>query len=204
MRSLLLTLVAGIVGAGLLHIVIVFTVPYFAPADAWARVSALDEAGRFYPVERIASAGAFPGEAAGDSPSGNATKQEVDAALAAHDNAFVRTRVCRFSLAEAPIRIHAEGRVPFWSLSVFNPRSNEIFSINDRTVDGAMPDIALATAAQTSRLRESLPDALANSVMVETPSAEGFVLLRTVIPDESWETAADTFLDAATCAPLDA
>jgi uncharacterized membrane protein len=182
MRSLLLTLLAGIVGAALLHIVIVFTVPYFAPGDAWTRVRALEEAGRFYSVERIATA------------SGQA--------LAAHENAFVRTRVCRFALMSGPIRVHAEGRVPFWSLSIFDPRSNEIFSINDRTVDGAMPDIALATPAQMSRLRESLPEALANSVMVETPSRQGFVLLRTVIPDESWETAADAFLDTASCAPI--
>lgn len=178
MRRLLLAVLAGAVGAAVLHIVIVFLVPYFAVGDAWSKLSEMETSDRFRPLPST------PGGKEGENP-------------------FMRTRVCRFVIASAPLRLSADGRVPFWSLGVFDRHSNELFSINDRTAEGGRLDIALALPAQMVRLRQDLPEVLGRSVLVEIPAAEGYVLLRTVVPDDSWDSTAEAFLDAARCRPLD-
>ncbi len=181
MLKILFTIITGLVGAALLHLVIVLALPYFTGRDAFTRILNYDESNRFYMLS------ATP-----------------DASGLANDDPYVRIAVCAFSIDEEPVRLQAQGAVPFWSLAVFDTASNEVFSMNDRTsVDGVM-DVIVATPIQMTALRKSLPEALAKSILVEMPDSEGYTVLRTLAPQRSLEEAARTFLAGASCEPLPA
>ncbi len=109
MRSIIFAILVGLVGAALLHIVIILALPQFTGRDAYTRVLGLLEMDSFFPLT------AEPG------PTGlnNA-------------DPFLRTAVCSFSVADAPARFVGRGDVPFWSLAIFDSGSNEVFSMTTR------------------------------------------------------------------------
>ena len=181
MRKLLLALFAGLVGAAALHIVIVLLVPYFAVHDVWSQIREMETDGSFVSVVNL------PG---------------AETLRNGENVPRVETRICRFEITRRPVRLSASGTVPFWSIGVFDRQSNELFSINDRTVEGQELDVALALSGQMVTLRKEVPPALQDSVLVEVPEAEGYVMLRSVVPNASWQGSIAAFLDSARCEPL--
>ena len=181
MRSLLYAVAVGLAGAALLHIVIILSLPSFTGRDAYTRVQALGEANRFFPLADT------PGDLA-----------------PINDDPALRTAVCTFSVESGPIRLFAEGEVPFWSLSVYDSASNEVFSMNDRTsVSGAL-DVLVATPVQLIGIRKAVPEELSRAILVEMRGLEGYAVLRTFVPTESRRAAATSFLADAACEPFGA
>lgn len=178
MFRLLFVLVAGIVGAGLLHIVIVLALPAYAERDVWTRIVGLGPDSVFHVLP--------PNE-----PDGLTST-----------NPFLRTAVCRFDISREPVRVSASGTIPYWSLAVFDPDANEAYSMNDRIVTASALDIVIATPLQMIGYRKTLPEDLANSVIIEFPDTDGYVVLRTVAPDGSWEALTQAFLGGAVCQPV--
>ena len=74
--------------------------------------------------------------------------------------------------------------------------------MTDRSAIGNGVDITLVTPAQMLQLRRNMPPALTQSVLVELPDVEGFVVLRAITPEASGERAARSFLAEANCLPL--
>lgn len=186
MRKLLLQIifavVTGLIGAALLHLVIVLALPNFSERDAYTRVLAEGEIHRFYPL--------------GEKP---------DAAGLSQDDPFVDLAVCAFDVSERPARLTAANAgVPFWSLAIYDQSSNEMFSINDRTSAGGVLDLVIATPVQLTTLRKAPPPAISQSILYETKQAEGYVVLRSLAPQKSFAEIASQFLAGATCAPLEA
>lgn len=179
MRKVLLAIVIGLVGAALLHIVIILALPRFTGKDAYSRVLGLYEMDSFFPLT------AEPG------PTG-----------LANEDPFLRVAVCGFSVAGAPSRFLARGDVPFWSIAVYDADSNEIFSMNDKTAVNGRLDLVMATPIQLVELRKTQAERLAQSILVEMPSEEGYAVLRALAPTPSFEEAARTFLANASCEPL--
>ena len=176
MLRFLLAVLTGIVGALLLHIIIILSVPHFTTRDAYSRVLAEGEANRFVLL--------------GSKP---------DAAGLANGDPTLRLAVCSFSVADGPVQITSSGQVPFWSMVVYDKSSNEVFSMIDRTSVAGDPDVVVATPAQLNSLRKNLPEDAAQSILVEMPSDNGFVVLRTWVPLPSLEEAAKNFLSDADC-----
>src|SRR6218665_3091728 len=118
MRRFLLQLLGaiatGLIGAALLHLIIVLLLPDFSQRDAYTRVLAEGETHRFYVL--------------GEKP---------DAAGLSKDDPFVNVAVGAFDASTGPLRLTAANPgVPFWSLGIYDQSSNEVFSINDRTSAG--------------------------------------------------------------------
>lgn len=179
MRSFLYAIAVGLVGAALLHIVIILSLPSFTGRDAYTRVQAFGEANRFFPL-------------AGSS----------DSLAPINDDPAMKTAVCAFSVETGPIRLFAEGDVPFWSLAVYDSASNEVFSMNDRTsVSGAL-DTLIATPIQLIGIRKAVPAELEQAILVEMRGEEGYAVLRTFVPTQSREEAATAFLADASCEPF--
>lgn len=176
MRSFLYAIAVGLVGAALLHIVIILSLPSFTGRDAYTRVQAFGEANRFFP---LASSGG--------------------SLAPINDDPAMKTAVCAFSVETGPIRLFAEGDLPFWSLAVYDSASNEVFSMNDRTsVSGAL-DTLIATPIQLIAIRKAVPAELEQSILVEMRGEEGYAVLRTFVPTQSREEAAAAFLEEAIC-----
>lgn len=180
MLKVLFAILTGLVGAALLHLVIILALPYFSEKDAYTRV--LAEGGR-HVFHRL--------------------PDTRDRAGLMQDDPFMEVSVCAYDISQGPIRVYAQGDVPFWSLGIYDAASNEVFSINDRTSAAGILDVVLATPAQLTLLRKALPEAIEQSILVETQQADGYVVLRTMVPQQSFAPGASTFLSEAVCAPFE-
>jgi uncharacterized membrane protein len=180
MLRIVYAILLGLVGAGIVHIAILLLLPALSDRDAWSRLAA---AGDLYSFVRL---GGEPGSA------------PVVTSADPHFEAMA----CRFDLSEGAAHVQAEGRTPFWSISVYNRAGQNIYSFNDRTATDGILDLVLATPAQVIALRRSLPPDLEQSIIVEVGSSDGIVVLRGFIPDESWRDRVDDYLTGAQCASL--
>jgi len=180
MLKLGLAIVTGLLGAALLHFIIILSLPYFSEKDAYTRVLAEGERHSFHRLPDIR-----------------------DRAGLGQDDPFVELSVCAYDISQGPIRIYARGDVPFWSLGIYDAGSNEVFSINDRTASNGVLDVVLATPVQLTLLRKALPEPISEAILVETQQADGYMVLRTMVPQRSFNAAATEFLSQAVCAPFD-
>jgi uncharacterized membrane protein len=180
MLKVILALLVGLVGAGLLHLVIILSLPSFSERDAYSRVLGEGPPLRFHSLSA-----------------------RVDAAGLQKTDPFLDLAVCAFDLSENPVRLTAEGSLPFWSLATFDSASNEIFSINDRTTVGGGLDVLLATPLQATALRKAQPSPLAQSIIVETRAVQGYAVLRAMAPQASYKPMTTKFLAGADCSPVE-
>ena len=173
------TLLLGAIGAGIVHIAILLLLPLFSERDAWSKLAA---AADLYVMT------------AADGSNGNAPTVEAP-------DPFFRVSACRFDLQDGPVRLKADGSVPFWSASIYDRGGQNVYNFNDRTAtDGAL-DFVIVTPAQMIDMRKDLPADLVSSVFVEADVDEGIVLVRAFAPDDSWGRTISTYLGSIACAP---
>ena len=175
MLRILYAMAVGLVGAGIVHVAVLMLLPGFSERDAWSRLAM---AADLYRVVRIdASAGAL---------------------IRSVDPLFFAA-ACRFDLSEGIVHVRSPGKVPFWSVSVYDRAGQNIYSFNDRTNESGALDFVVLTRPQTIELRKALPADLEDSIFVETSVDEAIVVVRAFVPDESWEPTVAEFLDQITC-----
>jgi uncharacterized membrane protein len=176
MLKLLFAVVVGLIGAVLLHIIIILALPHFTGKDAYTRITFEGAANRFYSLG-----------------------SQMDKAGLSSGDPFLKLAVCAFDVSVNPVRITASAAVPFWSIGVFDRNANEAYSMNDSTsVEGKL-DIIAATSAQIARLRAEQSDSLTQTIFVEMPTSQGYAVLRVMVPQDSFKPDADAFLKGARC-----
>lgn len=178
MKRTLLFILGGLLLGGIIHVAIVLLVPLYAPNDAWAQMT------RFGPDEQFHI---LPLPEAGAEP------------LTSLDPRMVQA-VCRFNLADGPVRIQADLPDEFWSAAVFDRRGRNIYSLNDRAAERSRLDLAILTPVQMAQLRQDPPASLETAIVLELPIDSGFVLLRAFAPDDSLLPSATRSLRNAACA----
>ncbi len=176
MGSFLRALIVGIVGAGIVHGVILLLIPYVTEGDVWAR---LEGRADFYEVARI------------DPASGINMLHLPDP--------LFEVAACRIDLSEGIVHLQADGTVPYWSMSIYDRSGQNIFSINDRTSSGNALDFLVATSAQLTELRNTPADDLGTAVFVETNIGEGIVVVRAFVPDPTFEPTVARYLAGLNC-----
>lgn len=180
MGRLTYAVLLGLLGAGIVHIAVLFLLPFYTDRDAWAQLS---EASDPYAVTAI-----------GSMPQTTPLVRSVDPLFAAV--------ACRFDLADGVVHVEADGRAPFWSMSVYDRNGQNIFSFNDRTAADGRIDFVVLTPVQTIEVRKQLPERFVNAVFVEADIDEGIVLVRAFVPDQTWRPAVETFLGGLSCTSL--
>ncbi|MFD0849816.1 DUF1254 domain-containing protein [Sphingosinicella xenopeptidilytica] len=96
--------------------------------------------------------------------------------------------VCVFDLAEGRVAIDAF--VPpqrYWSLSVFDANTDNIFSVNDRAVKGGRYALMLSKGGTNGSLA--------------VPGGKGIALIRILVTDAKDLASIDTLRRRSTCAP---
>jgi uncharacterized membrane protein len=177
MRRLAYSILLGLLGAGIVHIAVLFLVPDFSERDAWSRLAMSAD---LYRMTRLdAEAGGEP--------------------LIKSSDPFFYAAACRFDLDDGMVRVTAPGRVPFWSLSVYGRNGHNVYSFNDHTASDGGLDMVVLTPAQMMEVRKDLPEDFARSIFVETPVSQGMVVIRSFVPDDSWKPGVTAFLAGATC-----
>jgi uncharacterized membrane protein len=176
---LLYAIVLGIVGAGIVHISVLFMLPGFSERDAWSRLAAAADLYVMVPADGA---------------------DKTEPVIEAPDPAF-RAIACRFDLEDGPMRVQAAGSVPFWSASIYDRSGQNVYNFNDHTAEGGKLDFVVVTPAQMIDMRKDLPADLASSIFVESDIGEGMVVVRSFVPDDSWAKTITAYLGAATCTP---
>ncbi|RCS23540.1 hypothetical protein DUT91_13420 [Phyllobacterium salinisoli] len=178
MGRLIYALMIGLIGAGIVHIAVLLLVPVYSDRNAWSRISTYGNPYRFHVLET-----------------------EKDGRGGAHDPLF-QEAACRFNLLDGPVHVTAAGNVPFWSVSIYNRRGENLYSFNDRTSTDGKLDLVVANPVQMVDLKKDLPEAVAQSILVEKDIGEGFVVIRGFTPDQSWQPSVRNFLSEADCRSL--
>lgn len=178
MRAKLLhAVLLGLLGAGIVHIIVLMLVPEFSERDAWSRLAMASD---LYKMTRLdAEAGGAP------------VVKSVDPLFYA--------AACRFDLAEGMVRIKAPGNVPFWSVSVYDRGGHNIYSFNDHSANGGVLDTVVLTPAQMIDVRRELPEEFQGAIFVEAPIEEGIFVIRAFVPDDSWRPIVSHFLEQGSC-----
>lgn len=177
MARLLYALAAGLVGAGIVHIAVLFMLPDFSERDAWSRLGPDTD---IYAVHRIDG-----GAAAG--------------VLRGSEDPLFYVSACRFDLEEGFAHVKAPGKAPFWSVSVYGRSGQNLYSFNDRTAASGNLDFVVVTPEQMVDIRKELPESLVSSVFVEADIDEGIAVVRTFVPDRTWAAKLAAFHDGMTC-----
>ena len=179
MRKLLYTLLLGLVGAAIVHLAIVFLLPEYSTKDGWSRMSAIAD---YYETVSLQN-----------NPSGP---------LPASDDPFIEAASCRFNLEDGPLHIRSDGTAPFWTLALFDERGLNTFSLTDRTSTTPSLDVVVMTSGQMQQLEIEIPTELSQALLLETSVIEGFVLVRSFVPDETWQPSVRSFLNDIRCTAL--
>ncbi|MGD9738279.1 MAG: hypothetical protein AB7O56_09395 [Bauldia sp.] len=181
MSRALKILAGGVLGAIVVHILVVMLLPRYGGRDVWTVMSAYGPEGAFHLLPRPETGG-------------------VEFAFL--DPHLVHA-VCRFELDGEPLRIRADVATDFWSAALFDRSGNSLYSLNDRTAGRADVDLFLIGPAEV----DFLPDAEANlpeTVIVDLPIETGLVVIRAFFRDAAMKPLVEASLAGAACdAPLD-
>ena len=97
------------------------------------------------------------------------------------------------------MHIRAPGNVPFWSVSIYNRGGQNVYSFNDRATDNGALDFVVLTSAQMIEVRKQVPEDFQRAIFVEAPIGEGIVVVRSFVPDPTWEETTSEFLARIAC-----
>ena len=150
--------VAGcLVVAGIVHITSIFAMPRLAPRDAFARMSEIAA-----PHRVTLLPAATPG------------------AGAPFDDPALAQGVCRYDLAQGPVRLRATLHPDALMLMSFHGRNGQIFySMTDRSATRGKLDVLLLTRQQLDVVEANDPeDELPQDLRIIAPTLEGFLLFR--------------------------
>ena len=112
---------------------------------------------------------------------------------------YFELAVCRFTLEENGVFIFADRVSAFWSAAIYDDRGKVLYSLNERTAIGNKLQLLIVNPIQMASIRQLQPDELETSIVVETGISEGFVLLRSLVRDQSLQEQSRNFIKSARC-----
>jgi uncharacterized membrane protein len=175
----LLWLVGGLLLGGVIHIVVILTLPLLAEETAWTRIEALEADNRVLVLPRIGP--------------GDPNPLHLDPELS--------YGVCRLDLSDGPA--YLSGTLPdaFWSLAIFNTSGVVTYSTTNRDGIGQTVGLGIFNAAQTRLLAQQQIDVEEGLLVLEAASDDLFVLIRLSPPHDVMRPRFETALEQIRCGP---
>lgn len=177
-RTLIWMAIGAVLG-GIIHLIVILTLPMMARDTIWDRVTALDAHHRMQVLPVPA-----PGEP-------NPFGLDPDLTYA----------VCQVDLGDEPV--YLKGTLPdaFWSLAIFNQAGIVTYSTTNRDGIGQTVDIGIFNAAQTRLLARQEIDISEGVMVVESTTDQFFALLRLAPPQPAMRARFEQALGAISCGP---
>ena len=179
MIRVLLWLLGAVLLGGIVHLATVLLIPVMASQDAFARLSA------FAPVNTVVAIPAPTPE---------------KALMPFMDPAFV-TSICRYDLSRGPLKLSVPISQAYTSVSFYTRSDVAYYAINDRAAGRRVIELDLMTAAQRADLPENEEITAADRLIVASPTTTGLIVIRALVPEPGWISAARDALAAAQCRP---
>lgn len=155
-----LWILAGVVLGGIIHIVVILSLPMLSATAAWDRVSALgvDKAAIVLPAARAGAP--------------NPLRLDPELAYA----------VCKIDLRNGPGTVSGTLPQAFWSIAVYGRNGTIIYSTTNRDGIGTLLDLGLFNPAQTRLLAEQKLDVAEGLLIVEAQEDDLVVVVRLAPP----------------------
>lgn len=183
LRRLLLTTVAGLVLAGIVHIATILLIPVLSAGDAAHAYRALGQDGR---AELIASADtrSLP------------LPREADPAVV--------TAVCSYDLAAGPMRVVARaGALPL-GLTLHRRGGGVIYAITDRAaVRGVIEFLVMTSEQRDERIAGDEEGEAARELRVVSDTSQGLIVVRVLMRHPSDRTDAEALASGVACGMAD-
>lgn len=177
--KLLRLLLLGLVGAAIVHIAVLLLVPLYSSKNAWSHLQALGDGYHFHHLSEKSG-------------------------LVSDQDPLMEQVACRFDLTDGPVHITTKGNLPFWSLSVYAPNGDNLYSLNDNVSDDHQLDLIIADPIGIAALRAEGVQNDGRFIIIEQDVSEAAVVLRSFIPDPSWQQQVKNFFTQARCLPYEA
>ena len=172
-------LLAGILLGGIVHLTTVLLLPTTATRDAYARLLTVTETNKVTLLPQ-------------PSP---------DFGLLPFLDPSFATAVCRYDLANAPLKLQLAVSPAYTSVSFYTPRGYAFYAINDRAAGRRAIELDLMTAEQHNQVQEDEEVTAADRLIVESPTETGLILIRALAPEPSALPLVRGILNAAQCRP---
>ena len=179
MIRLVLTIVAGIILGGIVHLVSVLALPRIASHDAYSRLT---------PVTEQNAVTALPAAAPSNSP------------MPFMDPAFAMA-ICRYDLSSGPLKLTVPVSQAYTSVSFYTRNEIAYYAINDRSAGKKVIELDLMTEAQHNELPEDEEVTAADRLIIDSPSTTGLIVMKALAAEPGLMPQAQATLQAATCGP---
>jgi len=179
MTRIVLWLLGGALLGGIIHILVILTLPLLAEETTWSRVSAFEAKNQMLILPQVEA--------------GEPNPLRLDPELV--------YGLCQVDLADGPAYLHGLLPDAFWSLALFNEAGAVIYSTTNRDGIGQTVELGIFNAAQTRLLAQQQLDIAEGLLVVEAPSDRLFVLVRLSPPHEAMRKRFAERLAAISCGP---
>jgi uncharacterized membrane protein len=174
---ILLTIVAGVILGGIVHLVSVLALPRIATQDAYSRLT---------PMTQLNAVTALPQVDPSNSP------------MPFMDPAFAMA-ICRYDLSGGPIKLAVPVSQAYTSVSFYTRNEIAYYAINDRSAGKKVIELDLMTEAQHNDLPEDEEVTAADRLIIDSPSATGLIVLKALAAEPGLMPQAQASLSAASC-----
>ena len=177
MTRFLLWLLGGLVLGGIIHIVVILTLPSLAEQSVWTRVA---------DIEADNAMVILPPVAAGE-PNPLGLDPELTYGL------------CRVDLAQGPAYISGFLPDAFWSVALFDQSGIVTYSTTNRDGIGQTLEMGIFNAAQTRLLAQQQLDIAEGLLIVEATTDKLLVLVRLAPPHQAMRARFEQALANVRC-----
>lgn len=177
----LLIIVIGVVLGGIVHLATILYLPRTATNDAYARLT---------PLAPVNTMKLLP-------------QPTPDSAIIPMADPAFATAVCRYDLANGPLKLLAPVSQAYTSVSFYTRYGAAYYAINDRAAGRRVIELDLMTEKQRADVPQDEDITAADRLIVESPTTTGLILVRALIPEPSLMPMAQRAVSAAKCQPPD-
>jgi uncharacterized membrane protein len=177
MIRLALTIIAGVLLGGVVHLVSVLALPRIASQDAYSRLT---------PITQLNAVTPLP-----PAQPGNSLMPFMDPAFA--------TAICRYDLSTGPIKLTVPVSQAYTSVSFYTRNELAYYAINDRSAGKKVIELDLMTEAQHNELPEDENVTAADRLIIDSPTTTGLILLKALAAEPGLMPQAQASLAAASC-----
>jgi uncharacterized membrane protein len=177
MIRLALTIVAGVILGGIVHLVSVLALPRIASHDAYSRLT---------PMTEQNAVTALPSADPSSSP------------MPFMDPAFAMA-ICRYDLSTGPLKLTVPVSQAYTSVSFYTRNEIAYYAINDRSAGKKVIELDLMTEAQHNELPEDEEVTAADRLIIDSPSTTGLIVLKALAAEPGLMPQAQASLAAASC-----
>jgi uncharacterized membrane protein len=174
---LLLTIIAGVLLGGVVHLVSVLALPRLATQDAYSRLTPMTKLNAVTPLHLADPA--------------NTPMPFMDPAFA--------LAVCRYDLSGGPIKLTVPVSQAYTSVSFYTRNEVAYYAINDRSAGRKVIELDLMTEAQRAELPEDEDVTAADRLIIDSPTATGLIVLKALAAEPGLMPQAQASLAASSC-----